>query len=265
MRKLNIIILFLIAVLVVNCTAVTKDNSNLDNALTQVSTIDALLSGIYDGHMTLGKLKEYGDFGLGTFDKLEGEMLVLDGVVYQIKVDGKVYVPKDTLSTPFAAVSDFHTFQQMDCPTGIEYDSLVNFLEQKISNKNQFVGIKITGRFNYMKTRSVPAQEKPYPPLAEVTPYQAVFEMENIDGTVVGYYCPGFVDGINVPGFHLHFLSKDKSKGGHILNLITENCLIEFDTYNEFSLILPEDNEDFNNTDFNEDRGEELEDVEKNE
>ncbi|MFP4548449.1 MAG: acetolactate decarboxylase [Fidelibacterota bacterium] len=253
--------LMLILFLFLSCSPVTN-TTTLDNALTQVATIDALLAGVYDGHMTLEKLKSYGNFGLGTFDKLDGEMVVLNGVVYQVKVDGKVYVPDDTLTTPFAAVSYFKTTEDYELDDNIEMDSLLSLLDRTILNKNQFVGIKITGTFEYMKTRSVPAQEKPYPPLVEVIPDQAVFEMKNIKGTIVGYFCPEFVEGINVPGYHLHFLSEDRQKGGHILSLTTDDCKIKLDSYNEFTLILPEDNEDFNNTDLDVDRSDELDDVE---
>lgn len=256
-------LLFFVALFLINCESVTNDSGKLDNAITQVATIDALLAGVYDGHMSFGELKDFGDFGLGTFDKLDGEMLMLDGTVYQIKVDGNIYIPDDTLTTPFATVSYFNTSFEYDINGEINMDSLKASMDKKITNKNQFVGIKITGTFKYMKTRSVPAQEKPYPPLAEVVPYQTIFEMENIEGTIGGYFCPDFVEGINVPGYHLHFISKDKKQGGHILGLTTSSCIVELDTYNEFSLILPEDNDDFNNTDLDEDRTDDLDDVEQ--
>src|SRR6056297_1609735 len=165
MRKF--LTLILILSLFLSCSPVTKITS-LDNALTQVATIDALLAGVYDGHMTLEKLKSYGGFGLGTFDKLDGEMVVLDGEVYQVTVDGKVSIPDDTLTTPFAAVSYFKTTEDYELVDNIELDSLLALLDNIILNKNQFVGIKISGSFEYMKTRSVPAQEKPYPPLVDV-------------------------------------------------------------------------------------------------
>jgi len=255
-----------IAVLIVflfNCSPVVKEATKLDNSITQVATIDALLAGVYDGHITLNELLEYGDFGLGTFHKLDGEMLVLNDVVYQIKADGKVYIPEDTLTTPFAAVSNFDAAAEYDLVEDLDLDSLKVILDEKIANRNQFYGIKITGNFKYMKTRSVPAQEKPYPKLADVVPHQSIFEMENIEGTIVGYFCPDFVEGINVPGYHLHFLSNDLQKGGHILGLLTHTGTIELDPYNEFSLILPEDNDDFSNTDLNKDWTDDLDDVEQ--
>ena len=247
----------------VTCSSITNNSEYLDNAITQVATIDALLAGVYDGRMTIGELLKFGDFGLGTFDKLDGEMLILDGIVYQIKVDGKVYTPDDTLTTPFAAISYFESGAKYDLNEDIDFDSLKAILDKNISNRNQFYGIKICGTFKYMKTRSVPAQEKPCQQLLDIIPNQAIFEMENIEGTIVGYFCPYFVEGINVPGYHLHFISKDLQKGGHILGLTTNHGTIELDSYNEFSLILPEDNDDFNNTDLNEDRTDDLDDVEQ--
>ncbi len=262
-RFLKFIPIAILIAFIINCSSVTKETTQLDNAITQVATIDALLAGVYDGHITIGELLEFGDFGLGTFDKLDGEMLVLDGVVYQIKVDGNVYTPDDTMTTPFAAVSNFDAGAEYNMEENLDLDSLKAMLDTKISNRNQFYGIKITGTFKYMKTRSVPAQEKPYPVLVEIIPHQSIFEMENIEGTIVGYFCPDFVEGINVPGYHLHFISKDLQKGGHILGLMTTNGTIELDSYNEFSLILPEDNDDFSNTNLNEDRTDDLDDVEQ--
>ena len=263
MRKNIRFLLIVISIIFVNCTPVTKEISKLSNSITQVSTIDALLAGVYDGHITLDNLLDFGDFGLGTFDKLDGEMLILDGIVYQIKTDGKVYTPADTLKTPFAAISKFETVAQYTLEENVDLDSLKEVLNKKIINKNQFYGIKITGTFKYMKTRSVPAQKKPYPLLVEVVKKQSVFEMENIQGTIVGYFCPDFVKGINVPGYHLHFISKDLKKGGHILGLKTQSGKIEIDSYNELSLILPQDSDDFNKTDLDVDREDDLDDVEK--
>jgi acetolactate decarboxylase len=263
-KQINRILILILAIfLLQSCSSSTKQSGELDNAITQVATIDALLAGVYDGHITLEKMLEYGDFGLGTFDKLDGEMLVLDKIVYQIKADGKVYIPNDTLKTPFAAVSNFDAAVEYSLNTDIDLDSLKGYLDKQISNRNQFFGIKITGTFKYMKTRSVPAQEKPYPKLADVVPHQSIFDMEYIAGTIVGYFCPDFVEGINVPGYHLHFISNDFSQGGHILGLTTNDGIIELDSYNEFSLILPENNNDFNNTDLNEDRTDDLDDVEQ--
>ncbi|MBW2673101.1 MAG: acetolactate decarboxylase [Deltaproteobacteria bacterium] len=229
----------------------------------QVSTIDALVAGVYDGMMPCSKLLQYGDFGIGTFDRLEGEMVVLDGTVYQVKTDGKVYTPDGTMTTPFASVCQFGADDTVTLKKGMDFKEMEKMIDTAISNKNLFYAIKITGTFSYMKTRSVPAQDKPYPPLAEITKHQSIFEKNNISGTIVGFRCPAYVKGINVPGYHLHFISDDRTWGGHILNLETGAGTCTIDRCNEFFMVLPTEGEAFQKVDLSKDRSKELHQIEK--
>ncbi len=233
------------------------------NTIMQVSTIDALVAGLYDGTMSCGRLLQYGDFGIGTFDRLEGEMLVLDGTVYQIKADGRVYTPDGSMTTPWAAVCRFGADDTIVLKKRMNFKELEEALDTSISNKNLFYAIKITGTFSYMKTRSVPAQNKPYPPLAEVIKGQSVFEMKNISGTIVGLRCPAYVKGINVPGYHLHFISEDHARGGHILELETDTATCAIDRCNQFFLVLPKEGEAFKKVDLSKDRTKDLYQIEK--
>ena len=131
--------------------------------LAQISTIDAILSGVYDGVVNFGTLKKYGDFGIGTFEGLDGEMLGFDGNFYQVKADGIAYHVSDSMETPFASVTFFEIDCNQDLPEGIDYEQLQDFLDGVLPTGNIFYAIKIEGMFSYMKTRSVPAQEKPSP------------------------------------------------------------------------------------------------------
>lgn len=237
--------------------------SDRTNTVTQTSTIDALLAGHYDGDMTCGELLEYGNFGIGTFDRLEGEMAVIDGKVYQIKADGKVYRPNTNITTPFASVCMFQADDSIEVKSQCDFAGLENVIGRAVGSDNIFCAIRIDGEFSYMKTRSVPAQTKPYPELAEVTKSQAVFEMNDIAGTIVGFRCPEFVKGVNVPGCHLHFLSDDRSKGGHILECRMESGTINIDRCNKFMLLLPEDSDLFAELDLTKDRTEQLKAAEK--
>lgn len=54
------------------------------------------------------------------------------------------------------------------------------------------------------------------------------------------------MQGVNVPGYHFHFLSKDKKSGGHILDCITQNIKIEIEAVNNFELKFPVSNEFYN-------------------
>jgi acetolactate decarboxylase len=238
--------------------------SSKPDTVSQVSTIDALLAGVYDGELTLEQLVEMGDTGIGTFDSLDGEMVVLDGKVYQVKSDGKVYTPPMQTTTPFASVVAFSPERCLLSTGDINFNELQKILDEKAPRKNLFYAFKITGRFEFMKTRSVPRQKKPFPPLAEVVKNQPVFEMENVAGIVVGFRCPPFVKGINVPGYHLHFISDDRKRGGHILDFkMKQGAFIEIDSSDKFFMVLPSNRSGFDEANLAKDRSKELHKVEK--
>ena len=238
-------------------------NLHPKNIITQTSTIDSLLAGVYDGHMSCDELLKYGDFGIGTFDHLDGEMIILDREIYQVKADGKVYRPDRSITTPFASVCNFSTDETINFKSGISFQDVQKILDEQIPNQNLFYAIKIQGTFTRMHTRSVPLQAKPYPPLAEVTKNQPEFRMKNVSGTIVGFRCPPFVKGINVPGYHFHFISDDREYGGHILNFEMGEGKGELDRSNKFTLILPEKGDAFSQVDLSRDRSRDLEQVER--
>jgi acetolactate decarboxylase len=229
--------------------------------LTQVSTIDALLAGHYDGVISIIKLLEYGNFGIGTFDKLDGEMIVYDGVVYQFKSDGKLYSAEAENTSPFASVVNFISIQSWSF-TNINLAEIETKIDSLITNLNIPYAVKISGKYSYVKTRTVPSQEKPYKILAEVTKTQPVFEWSDQTGNLVGFRLPDYMKGINVPGYHLHFISEDKTKGGHLLECKFDRAVVEIMPVYEFKMILPE-NSEFGKIDFSKDRSYELKKVEK--
>jgi acetolactate decarboxylase len=236
--------------------------SHSGEVLFQYSTFDALLAGFYDGGLNMGALKKHGDFGLGTFNNLDGEMVVLDGKVYQLKTDGKAYGVADTMKTPLAAVTFFATDQSLVIRKAGNVAELTALLNQALPSPNLFYAVKIEGRFKEVKVRSVPRQTPPYRPLVEVVKKQAVFPLKNVEGTLVGFYCPAYFKTVSVPGYHFHFLTKDRTRGGHVQDLALENLTAQIDLLNGFSLVLPE-NKDFERLDLNKDRLHEVEKVEK--
>jgi len=232
--------------------------------ITQVATIDALLAGVYDGHMSLATLKQYGDFGIGTFEGLDGEMILLDGVFYKVRADGKVYLPDLTEKTPFASVTGFEPDIEAAIEKPLDMQAFVELVDGLFPRQNSFCAILVRGDFTRMRTRSVPMQQKPYPPLAEVTKNQPVFDFENISGVLVGFRSPDFVKGVNVPGYHIHFLADDLSGGGHVLNFELKKGLLKMDTdHGWLNIHLPAQSEAFAESDLSSDRSHELESVEK--
>jgi acetolactate decarboxylase len=233
------------------------------DTITQNATIDALLTGAYDGSMTCRELLSHGSLGIGTFDRLDGEMVLVDGGLYQVKADGKVYTPDRALTTPFAAVCAFSPDGKVAFDQGSDYAAVQRALDKLAPNPNLFCAVRIRGIFSRMHTRSVPPQEKPYPPLAEVTSHQPEFHLEDIPGQIVGFRCPAWVKGINVPGYHLHFISDDRTVGGHILGFEMAEGRGEVDICHRLLLILPGQDEMFGAADLSKDRAGELEAVEK--
>ncbi|MFH1645849.1 MAG: acetolactate decarboxylase [Candidatus Omnitrophota bacterium] len=233
------------------------------DTVSQVSTIDALLAGSYDGIMSCENLLKYGNFGIGTFDRLDGEMILYDGKFYQVKSDGSIVRPNLGLTTPFASVCFFVPDRDFYIQKGSDYKDVKKLIDEAVPNKNIFCAIRIKGNFLTMKTRSVPAQSKPYPELTEVTKNQPVFYMENIKGTIVGFRCPDFVKGVNVPGYHLHFISDDLSNGGHILGFTVKEGVCEVDICDKYFLILPDEGKGLKDLDLSRNRSNDLEKVEK--
>jgi len=211
----------------------------------QTSTIGALMKGIYEGQMTVGELRPYGDFGLGTFEALDGEMVELDGRFYQVKLDGSVYAVPDSIKTPFAAVTFFDNDKAVGLDRQLDLNGLQSYMDTLLPGVNLFYAVRIDGKFSYMKTRSVPAQVIPYPPLTAAVKDQQVLEFRDVEGTMIGFRCPPYIEGVNVPGYHFHFLDKDRKQGGHVLDCTTSNVTIVVDKTAAMIMELP-DTPDFN-------------------
>ncbi len=230
--------------------------------LYQTSTIFALLEGAYDGSATCGQLLAHGDLGLGTFDALDGEMVVLDGVVYKVRADGSVARCDDSLGTPFAAVTPFQA-DIIDTPAEpMDMQQLTEHIDSLITSVNLPWAIRIDGTFTHVKARSVPRQVRPYPRLADVVSQQSVFEFQNVQGTVVGFRMPSYAEGINVVGYHLHFITADRTGGGHVLELQTDDVTVQLDDCMSLHLDLPA-TADFAKADLTTPDAHELEQIER--
>jgi acetolactate decarboxylase len=230
--------------------------------LQQFSTIDALMNGLYNGVTTVSQILKFGDTGVGTFERLDGEMVILEGKVYQVSVNGKVTIKDGATLSPFAEITYFSQDREISLPAGLDFAGVQKYIDSQLPSTNMIYAFKFDGKFNYMKTRSVPAQNKPYPGLAEVTQKQAVFEFNDIEGAIVGFRCPVFVNGVNVAGYHWHFLSKNRDSGGHVLDFTVSQAEALVDDTPEFRLVLPDQNNDFYKTDFSKDQSSNVQKVE---
>jgi acetolactate decarboxylase len=253
MKKL-LFLLFLITISSSTVSIAAQDSSRSDETLTQVSTIQALTAGDYEGVMTVGSLLTYGDIGLGTFDNLNGEMIVLDGVCYQAVSDGSVKKTASGVTVPFACVTKFNSDFTKTFGNVPDIAALKNELSAEIGlySGNTFYVCRIDGTFNKVYVRSEYAQKKPFRTLDEVMKTdQTVFTYNSIAGTLVCVYCPDYAAGINAAGWHIHFLSADKTKGGHVLAISFSSAKASFDKTDTFTMILP-DTDAFNSLNLSE-------------
>ncbi len=228
----------------------------------QTSTIGALLEGVYDGVTSFEDLKRNGNFGLGTVNDLDGEMIALDGTYYQVKSNGVASVINNAMKTPFAVVTFFQPEQSARLTNIASFAALQRSLDQVVTTKNIPVAIRLTGTFASIKVRSVPRQTPPYPRLADAVKHQAVFELHNVQGTLVGFRMPLYMQGVNVPGYHFHLLTADRRTGGHLLDCRIQLASVALDYTPELRMLLP-DTASFRQTNLGEGTPTEINRVEK--
>jgi acetolactate decarboxylase len=188
----------------------------------QVATISSLLAGGYDGDTTVGEMLRHGDFGLGTFNGVNGEMIVLDSRVYRGTTDGRAHLVAWSERTPFAVVVAFHPRGSMPVVEGQSLEQLHAALDALPYSASRVLAVRIDGHFQSIQVRSEPKQTPPYRPLAEVIQEQQVVNtLTEVNGTLIGFRFPTATSSVNVAGWHFHFLTTDKARGGHVFTLTT--------------------------------------------
>ncbi len=239
-------------------TAAEKDT------LFQVATLQSLMLGYYDGVSTVGELKQNGSIGIGCFEGVNGELIMLDGTVYQAIYDGSIKIPDDATKIPFANTTPF----ECDISVSLENIDSLEMLKEQLSavveknGRNLFYFVRIDGDFEATNFRSEYVQKKPYKPLAKAMETdQTFFDLTNVSGTIVGLYCPDYMDKLNTPGWHFHFITADKKMGGHLLEAKAKSLAAQIDTTTSFKMILPED-EVFQNAGLAQDLSEDIRAVE---
>lgn len=205
----------------------------------QVSTIDTLLQGGYDGVVSFGEVRKHGDFGIATLDGLDGEMIAFDGAFYHIRADGTVVEVTDDMTTPFGTVTYFSPDSRFLISHASNFTDFSRQAEAFLPSRNYPYAVMLRGEFPSVTARAIPRQEKPYPRMVEASANQSVFEFNNTTGTIAGFWTPDLAEGLNVPGFHLHYLNADRTAGGHILDFILENATVEIDTSSALTIVLP--------------------------
>jgi acetolactate decarboxylase len=213
------------------------------HTLYQVSTATALVEGIYQGAVRVGTLREHGDLGLGTFENLDGEMVVVDGRVFQVRSDGSVRECADDMLSPFAVVTRFVPDEAVTLRRCPDLSHLTARFDGLRHSDNVFFALRVDGPFEYVHARAMCRTEEGVP-LVQAAAIQPEFEFHDVPGTLVGFWTPDYARTLNVPGYHLHFLSADRNRGGHLLQCRGSDLRLQIQREGDYRIALPE-TEDF--------------------
>lgn len=230
------------------------------HSLFQVSTSNALVKGVFDGSTTVGDLRLHGDFGLGTFAGLDGEMIMIDGVCLRATAGGFVSQVDDETEVPFALVTRFEPDAEQTHDSEISFVDLTRTIDGMRPSENLFAALRVDGVFDLLSMRAA-CPARPGEGLVEATTHQSEFEMEGLRGSLVGFWAPAYARTVSVPGYHFHFISEDRLVGGHVLDLRGHGLDIDVHIERDLHLSLPE-SEDFLTADLRGDHGDELEQAE---
>lgn len=224
--------------------------------LFQVSNSTALTQGVFDGSVSIHELKEHGDFGLGTFDGLDGEMIVLEGVFYRADTEGSTTVADDAALVPFAVITEFPDEPPFALSTVSSFANLTAQLDGNRESDNLFYAVRLDGNFARIKARST-ARQPDGTTLAEAAAGQSIFTFTDVDATLIGFWTPTYARTINVAGWHLHALTADRRHGGHVLDVVGENLTASLAELADVRLAIPE-NPDFLEADLTQDVSDQL-------
>lgn len=210
----------------------------------------AFVNKVFDADLSVETLKANGDTGLGSFNRLDGEMVMIDGVAYRVREDGTISEGADNDTIVYANAAFFEeemSFEVLENDS-LNVEKLQHRILQEVPSRNFFYVFKVKGKFDYMKCGGLTKQEPPFEEGLDVLiPNRPVFEENDVSGTIVGFYCPDFIGNINVKGFHFHFISDDKKLGGHVMDFNTSQPLeVQVDKKTDYHFVLP-DNTDFEN------------------
>ncbi len=246
-------------------TATISKAQHTDNGscLFHVGLANTLLGGIYNGFYSVDQLKMKGNFGIGAPHLLDGELLILNGRVWQTTHTDTTFEAVGSMLVPYAAVHHFEPVASIQLNGSFSRDQLYAVLDTLLAPANGMYGVKVSGTFTSITTRAFPAvTDQPTPPLASIMDRQVLFNHSEIEGALVGYKLPPYMVGMNFPGYHFHFLSEDLRRGGHMVEFTATNISIEYDRIHRFEVQLPS-SPAFDSFDFSSDRSSEARTIQR--
>lgn len=205
----------------------------------QTSLISSLMDGVYEDEMSIGELLSHGSFGIGTFNALDGEMIILDGQCFQLKGDGTTRPASMSQHTPYATVTNFVPSHRLEIARPLHRPDLSKLIDNLLPSANYMYALRISGHVDWVTTRTVVQQDKPYRPMVQATDGEQVVRAEEIDGVFVGFRTPVYQQGISVPGCHVHFIDDTRTRGGHVVDFQIVTGAVEVCVGTDLRLRLP--------------------------
>jgi acetolactate decarboxylase len=209
------------------------------HSLSQASTTAALVQGVFQGSMRVRDLKIHGDFGLGTFEGLDGELIMLDGACYRAGPEGVIRDANGGWLTPFALITRFEADERHQLGAVDSFETLRGKLDGLHASQNVFVGIRIDGAFHHLDLRAA-CKAEPEEDLVAATSHQSEFSADKVEGTLVGFRAPPYTTALSVPGYHLHFVAASRTFGGHVLDLDSPELDVSLHIETDVHIAIPE-------------------------
>lgn len=207
----------------------------------QLAPTTALSAGLLEGNTRFSRMLALGDFGLGALSPVEGEIIVLGGEVYQADLEGRIRAVSDQEQTPFLTVKRFTRDQRFTLSKVRGMAHLARALDARLPSANGVYAVRLDGRFETLRLRSVPRQKPPYRPIDQVVAGQNLYELTDVEGTLVGFRLPAYLAAVSGAGYHFHFIDRARRRGGHLLDLRGEALTVSVDQGAGVTLLLPED------------------------
>ncbi|MCG8552951.1 MAG: acetolactate decarboxylase [Desulfobacterales bacterium] len=201
----------------VGCETTKKVQTKKIGTANQVGTAHALMIGAYQGQMTIERLRSYGDLGLGVAENLNGELIILDGKMYQTSVNDELVAPKANSETPFATVVHFNPDKTWPIANPVTYADFEKMLDQQVVNPEIVAAFKITATFDTMRYSTLTLTQN-YVPYDQALKNEHVYESDNVKGTLVGFYFPPFFGDVNFKGYTFYFIQDDTRHGGRMID-----------------------------------------------
>jgi acetolactate decarboxylase len=206
----------------------------------QLQLAHVLLDGGYDGVTTLDEALAGGDIGLGTVDRLDGELVVVDGQPWRVDWQGTAQIMPGSTRTPFAVVSTLESplTQRL---RDVSREQVLSCIQDLVGDPGAVITVRLEGVFDRVLVRSVPPQDPPYRPYAQVCQTDEVrWEHKPFYGVFVGFVFPDLSPGATIPGLHLHGLDRMRTTGGHNHELHVRDAVLSVSASREVVMQLPE-------------------------